>query len=388
MKFGIKTKKILTKTVFVLLSAINKMVRHNPKKVLFYINTDFRENNKFLYDYMLKYGYNDSYRIICHSSDYIKYKKNSNPNVSFVGVVGCILHFFTAGKVFYCIGHLPIDASSDQKILQMWHGTPLKDVDKGSLLTHPVGHKFYTKVLAPSQHFIPMYERFFNVDKSKVVIGGMPRNETLYEPSPQYDFGEYKKLIVWAPTFRKSSQLQYTDSNLSSESLIPILKKTDLIDFDIFLKTLGVKIIVKLHPFQDLSGWDEYNKLDSLILLSHQEFTKRDMDLYKLLKQSNALITDYSSIYFDYLLLNRPIGFTEDDLKSYEENRGFVMSNPDDYKPGFRIRTKSELIQFCCAIVSEQDDYVEERIRVNNLANDYRDGNFCKRILDIMDIKR
>ena len=108
--------------------------------------------------------------------------------------------------------------------------------------------------------------------------------------------------------------------------------------------------------------------------------------MYKLLVQSDALITDYSSVFFDYLLIDKPIGFTIDDMESYRNKRGFVMKDPDYYMPGFRISSLEDLERFCLDSASEKDDFKAERSRVNALVYDFKDGLFCKRILEIMEI--
>ena len=92
------------------------------------------------------------------------------------------------------------------------------------------------------------------------------------------------------------------------------------------MKEKGVKIVVKLHPVQDLDKYDMM-EMSNFILLSHAEFVKRGMDLYKFMTQCDALITDYSSIFYDYLLLDRPIAFTEDDLEDYSDVRGFAVDD-------------------------------------------------------------
>jgi len=383
--FGLKTKRFLSNTVFKVLSIINKIIRHNPNKVLFYSNVEFRDNNLSLFKYMIDNHYDDKYQIICYSSDYKLISNYFNlSNVRFVNLVKCIFTFFTAGKVFYTFGHLPIEAGKEQEILQIWHGTPLKDVDQGSLLTHPIGHRYYTKVLSTSKHFIPMVTRFFNVPKSSVVVCGMPRNEELFEPSPQYELGNYTKLIIWMPTFRKSWR-GFAETDNPSQSSIPIINTSDFVQFNSFLQTINVKIIIKLHPAQDLKQYRQLG-FDNLVILSHNDFVGKGFDMYRLLVQSDALITDYSSVFFDYLLLDKPIGFTIDDMKSYGNKRGFVMDNPLNYMPGFKISSLDDLKTFCNNLASGKDDFKSERSRVNSLVNDFKDGLFCKRILEIMEI--
>lgn len=164
-------------------------------------------------------------------------------------------------------------------------------------------------------------------------------------------------MVLWAPTFRKSSVTGYSDSN-TSNSLVPVLDSKDFGEINEKLRDLGIKVVVKLHPLQDLDQHKTMD-LDHFVLLSHQEFVRRKMDLYKFMAQSDALITDYSSIFIDYLLLDRPIAFTEDDMDDY--TRGFVFDNPKSYQPGFRIKTKEDFLAFAESLVNGVDDYKSER---------------------------
>lgn len=173
--------------------------------------------------------------------------------------------------------------------------------------------------------------------------------------------------------------------DVEDAKIVPILHSEDFIKINDYLKEKGVKIVVKLHPVQDLDKYDMM-EMSNFILLSHAEFVKRGMDLYKFMTQCDALITDYSSIFYDYLLLDRPIAFTEDDLEDYSDVRGFAVDDPQGYKPGYRIRNLKNLYEFIDCLLTNTDFYKEERKRVNELVNEYRDGNFCQHILDLVGI--
>lgn len=379
---SIKAKKILSNTLFVVISWINKLMKHDPQRVLHYINLEWRDNTKAVFDFMERNGYHKNYKSICACLDYKKYQSLGYKNVRFISKTRAILEFLRAGKVFYSIGHLPIEPAKDQEVLQMWHGVPYKNCDI-SASTHTFKRQYYTKVLSTAKHFMPILHNIFSISKEKIVIGGYPRCEALFQPSPDYDLGEYKKIVLWAPTFRKSTQIGMTD--VDTDMIVPVLEQKDFIEINDYLKTIGVKIIIKLHPVQDLSKYNLVN-MDNFILMSHEEFINRKMDLYRFMAQCDALITDYSSIFFDYLLLDRPIGFTTDDEEKYGNNRGFSVNNPESYKPGLRIKTKEDLMKFCKDLADNKDDYKSERERVNKLANDCRDGHFCEKILNVMGV--
>lgn len=379
---NVKLKVFLQNTVFTLFSWLNQRKHHDSRKIMLYSNMGFRDNVKALYDYLIDAGYNQKYKIICSTNDYKMYNKDLPSNVIFVSNIRGVLLYFSAGFVYYCFGKIPIFHGKDQKVVQMWHGSAFKAPDEGMLKGHSFDKPYYTNVFSSSKHFAPIFSYCFSIPVQQVVICGQPRCDVLYKENPHYAFGEYRKLILWAPTFRKSLVTGYSDST-ADDNLVPVLKKEDFAEINSKLRELGVKVVVKLHPLQDL---DQYHTtdLDHFVLLSHQEFVRRKMDLYKFMAQSDALITDYSSIFIDYLLLDRPIAFTEDDMDDY--TRGFVFDNPKSYQPGFRIKTKEDFLAFAESLVNDVDDYKSERKRVMALANDYHDGKFCKRALECVGI--
>lgn len=380
MVSNVRLKVFLQDYVFGLLSVINKHKSHRKDRILLYTNLGFRDNIKALYDYLIEKGYNRKYTIICSTDDHDKYKDLNIPNVRFVSNLKGVLSYFSAGYVYYCFGKIPMIPGKDQKVVQMWHGSPFKAPDEGMLKGHSWDRQYYTNVLSTSKHFMPFWSYAFSIPESNIIICGHPRCDDLYKPSPEYDFGQYKILILWTPTFRKSKVVGYSDTN-REDQIVPVLKTADFEYINAELKKMGVKIIVKLHPLQDLEKYNLVN-LDNFILMSHQEATAREISLYRLMKQADALITDYSSIFFDYLLLDRPIGFTEDDCDEYGSTRGFALENPDSYKAGFRIRTKDDLLAFAGDLAQGKDEFKKERARVLDLSNDYRDGQFCKRALE------
>lgn len=375
---NVKVKVFLQNTVFTLFSCLNQRKHHDGRKIMLYSNMGFRDNIKALYDYLIDAGYNQKYQIVCSTNDYKKYNKEVPSNVIFVSNIRGVLQYFSAGFVYYCFGKIPIFHGKDQKVIQMWHGSAFKAPDEGMLKGHSFDKPYYTNVFSSSKHFAPIFSYCFSIPEKQVIVCGQPRCDLLYKENPHYDFGGYRKLILWAPTFRKSSVTGYSDS-ISKDNLVPVLKKDDFVEVNNKLRELGVKVVVKLHPLQDL---DQYHTtdLDHFVLLSNQDFVKRKMNLYKFMVQSDALITDYSSIFIDYLLLDKPIAFTEDDMDDY--TRGFVFDNPKSYQPGFRIKTKDDFLAFAESLVKGEDDFKGERNRVMALANDYHDGKFCKRALE------
>ena len=141
-------------------------------------------------------------------------------------------------------------------------------------------------------------------------------------------------------------------------------------------------LIIKTHPMEDLTGIKLMNK-SNILLMTNSDLDKKQVMLYSLLKESNALITDISSVYVDYLLLDRPIGFTVNDMDDYKS--GYNVKDPLSLMPGKLINDFSDFLQFIIDVISGKDIYEEKRIEINALFNKYRDG-FSRRITEYFKI--
>ena len=105
------------------------------------------------------------------------------------------------------------------------------------------------------------------------------------------------------------------------------------------------------------------------------------MTIYDVLAFVDVLITDYSSIYFDYLLLNRPIVFYVPDLERYKETRGFLLEPYEKWTPGDKARTIPGLIQALQEAIDNPDKWKREREWLRDVMFKYQDGKASERII-------
>ena len=236
-----------------------------------------------------------------------------------------------------------------------------------------------------SHYFDDIAKKYYGVKEKNIAICGQPRTDVMFKNNPIYkELKKYKKIVIWMPTFRKSTLMGY--SNTSRDLVIPILNSDDFKDINDWLGKKGVCVLVKLHPMQDISSFENLN-LSNLYLLSHLEFVAKGWDLYRLIGQSDALITDYSSVFYDFMLLNRPMAFTVDDYDDYKDNRGFAVQDPDYLTPGYKIKTKADFKNFIVDIENGIDKFEEPRKEVNKLVNTFNDGKQCERVLALSKIE-
>ncbi|MFR1380466.1 MAG: CDP-glycerol glycerophosphotransferase family protein, partial [Clostridium neonatale] len=135
-----------------------------------------------------------------------------------------------------------------------------------------------------------------------------------------------------------------------------------------------------------LQDFQKYNLIstNNILFLTQNDIENKKINLYSLFNETDALLTDYSSVNFDYLLLNKPIGYVIDDFENYKNRPGFAMKNPLDVMPGDKLYSVKDLYRFIETLLKGEDNYRESREKVNEWANKYHDNKNCERLLKII----
>lgn len=377
---NIKLKKALINIIFPAFSFLNRFIPKNDKDIFIYCaNNELNDNSEAIFNYLLEHKYNKKYKITCGVSKPIQYQNRLTDNVFFIPKSKCILQYMKSGHVLYCMGKIPIKPTNKQTVINMWHGIPIKKI---GLLSNVSSGKefFFTYVCASSETWRSIMAGAFGCPEDNVCICGEPKADKLMIPKKESE----QKLIVWAPTFRQSEYLGYNDSK--QKNLLPLFKQEEWNGLNNYLKNNNVRLIVKIHPMQNLMGFKSY-KLSNLEIYSADTFIIEKGDIFELMSQSDALISDYSGIFLDYLVLNRPICYVLDDYEDYKNTRGFVFDDPLQFMPGQKAYEKKDLYSFISDVANGIDLYSNERKKVNQLVNAYSDGNNCARIIKIANIK-
>ena len=369
-------KRVLKNTIFPVLSIVNKKIKKEDEYVLLYSpNRGIEHNLKPFKEYLLFHGFNKRYRIVCcvSSTQYFE-----NDGLEYITQFKGFMFYLKAKHVFYTTGQIPIKPSDDQIVIQMDHGTTAIKTE-GYLKKRFSGDvNYFSLYCAPSILYKEIVKKEFRCSDNNIIINSEPVTDVLYQGSTPIYLGNYKKIGLWTPTFRKSDYLGYDDSE--EEELLPTLKEDDYYEFNKILEELDIKVIVKLHDMQNIKQ-NCCVDFSNLVILSSDDFNKMKYQLYELLKQIDFLLADYSSVFLQFLPLNKPIGFVVPDLEDYREKRGFVFEPVEDYMPGPLIRTKEELYSFMYDMSNSKDEYMKERKKINDLVNAFQDGKSCERLI-------
>lgn len=373
--------------MFKLNSLMIKMLIKNKNKIVLYGRAMYDENQIALINYLIKEKYNEKYKIylVCTDENAVgAYRKIHNVFIVKSKIAG-YLHTQTAKYVFYTHGKGMTTgrASKSQIVFNLWHGTALKvlpceDPDKYN--------STFTYALCAGKFAEDYFKKLWNLREEQIYRGGYPRCDELFNSSDilaklGIEKEKYKKIILYMPTYRKSKAIDRDDSDKNMD----FLNFDNIEDLDSYLKTKNMLMIIKPHPYQNDLPLFNY-KSDNIKIFKNTDLHKNKISLYSLVGKCDVLLTDYSSIYFDFLLTQKPMGFIIDDINSYGDKRGFVVENPLDYMPGEKIENLNELTKFLDDIKSGKDSWIDERKRINDLVNYDQEGNYCKKVLDFAGI--
>ncbi|EOR84448.1 CDP-glycerol--poly(glycerophosphate) glycerophosphotransferase [Latilactobacillus sakei] len=265
-------------------------------------------------------------------------------------------------------------------LINLWHGVPLKKIMyevNPPRLEEKVRLKATNNfIINTSKQMRPIYKAAFRVDEEHSITIGQPRTDIFFDKTNRYDFFKKvpesletriknKKILLYAPTHR-----------LEGKKIIDVENLVDLKKLDKLMADNGCIFLIKKHFYQ--VNDPEIPSFDNII-----DITKVDIDTQFLLSVTDLLITDYSSIYIDYLLRDKPIMFFRYDLKEYLKNDREMYFDYDEVTPGIKVSTGDELLGALNSILIQGDkDYVEMNKNTKNLffGNDFR--NSSRRILD------
>lgn len=269
--------------------------------------------------------------------------------------------------------------------VQTWHGTPLKKigcdiVHTGNAMTKQKDiKKIYdgeakkiSYMISPSQYCTDRFISAFDLKKFNkegvVLTNGYPRNDYLFlvtdkeceEIKEKFGIGKDKKVILYAPTFR--------DNKYSAKEGFKI---ENYMNFDELRNTFGENCVILFRTHYFISGRIDFSKYQGFVYdVSNIE------DVNELYVISDILVTDYSSVFFDYGNLKRPIVFYMYDYDEYKNNlRDFYIDVSE--LPGPIVKDKDQLVR---AIQNGLYDFnVDEKYLQFNKKYNYLDGRTTSR---------
>lgn len=372
----------------ILQKIMGTVLKRKPLKNIIVIEShnDFDSNGGALYDYLIQQEYNRKYKIVWLVKHPADVPKHLPDNVECVPEYrpGIKKNYYKwMAKYFSCDMDCSDKLRKEQISIYLTHGAiGLKDVT--GLISLPASLDF---CLTASDWWHPFDARQFSIDIAdpKWAICGYPSHDCFYNNQPgdlgKVTDGKFHKVFLWMPTFRRSINKR-VDGIVAQKLGIPLIQtQEEYIALNDHLRKCGSLLIIKIHPKQDLSTL-KTGELSNIKVLTGELVKRKNIDNYRLMKDADALISDYSSVAYDFLHLDRPIAYDFSDLEGY--TRGIVVDDVHEMIAGHEIKDVRGLYDFINDVAEGKDPYSDTRRELFDRLFKYHDGQSCERIVQLL----
>ena len=383
-------RQIIKKTIIIIYHIFLKVLPVDNKVIFFEssVGRNYSSNPKYVYQEMVKQQLDKEFKCIWSLEDTTLEIPGNAIKVKRARLK--YLYYLAIAKIWVCDTRQPafLVKRTDTTYIQLWHGTPLKKLamdldvlemsDGMELSVYKRLFKNNTEtwdyLISQSDYTTEKFRSSF--DFKKIILKtGFPRNDILFKKNNKksidsiknrYNISTDKKIILYAPTWRDD---EFYENG--------IYKFSSKIDFDLLKKELSDThiILVKLHYLvEDSVDWSNYEgfiyKFDRL------------WDIQELYLISDVLLTDYSSVMFDYAILKRPMIIYAYDYEKYRDNlRGFYFNIFEKF-PGPIVENTLDLVDSIKTYKFK--DYERKYTEFLEKFTSYEDGNASSRIVDLI----
>lgn len=351
---------------------------------------DYSDNARALADYMLENGYTEKYKIYFDVDD-LDHFKSRIQGITFIsskskmgGYNLSYLRLLFSAKYLMSTHELIINkniARKEQCLVKLWHGCGYKTRKR------PTTQEGFDAALVSGPLFVKIKAEFWNVDEKYILPIGYPRYDWLKAKDinalnliDTFKKNEETKVVMWMPTFRKD-KFGRAKFNYIKITQFPILDSIDdWKELDSCCARNNIVILVKRHPFQEdyTIPFDSFSNIKEI---KNELFEKTNIPMYKFIGVTDALISDYSSIAVDYLIVDKPIAYTLDFYEEEKKTRKFIFDDIREYMPGHHLYNLKDMENYIDDVSKGNDPYKEKRKQMYDMSIAPSD-NYCKSVLD------
>lgn len=237
--------------------------------------------------------------------------------------------------------------------VNVWHGMPVKMIGRQA----GGGGVPADLAVATSEVFRQILSEAWDMPEERVHSIGIPRNDRLLRSSQSttgpagLDLPEDRRLVMLLPTWRPAS-----DGGIDGTSFGQGAAGSggSLAELDDALEGLDIHCVVKPHP---LASDQQPYVGRNVRVITDREMAAAGVTLYELLGRADVLVTDYSSVWIDYLLLDRPIVFYMPDESEYRSTRGVYFEDLRNWVPGSVVCDLGDLVGELTRLSQDEDGH-------------------------------
>ncbi|MDG0843177.1 CDP-glycerol:glycerophosphate glycerophosphotransferase [Staphylococcus equorum] len=354
-----------------------------------FLGRNYSDSPKAIFNYLLENDKSNWQHVwILNDKSLVENEQEfKNKNVKIIKRFGWkYFYYVTVSKYFVLNMRQPkwLFKKDEQTILSTWHGTPLKrlvfDMENVTSANKNYKKDFYIQsrnwdyLIAANKYSEEIFESAFMYPKENILTYGYPRNDVLHNYSDEYkrnikgklNLPTSKKVILYAPTWR--------DDEFHSAGNYKFKLQMDL---ERMREEFSDEYVIALRMHYFISDNMDLTDFEGFAY----DFSKYN-DINDLYISSDILITDYSSVFFDYANLRKPILFFTYDIEKYQSMlRGFYIDVYNEL-PGPLLLTNDQLIDSIKNLNLTKEKYKEKYDEFYQKYCYLEDGNATKRIVE------
>lgn len=256
----------------------------------------------------------------------------------------------------------------------------------------PNHYKYLNKLCVSSELDMLMWCSFGLLDRDKFSITGTPRTDLLTLSDGRKNLEKLlnkslkgKKIIFNMPTFHYHERTGRLEGDKELNDFIKI-KDFNYEKFDQFLGENNYILITKAHYLDEniMKNKKKINQLKNIYAFSNKDLELNNLDLYEILNSADLLITDYSTIYADFVFMNKPSLFIISDIEEYRKNRGLALEPYEYWMAGYQITEEKDLYEKI-KLTIEKDIFKSKREELKSVFFKYDDNKNCERVWNLIE---
>jgi hypothetical protein len=273
---------------------------------------------------------------------------------------------------------------SRQRTVLLWHGELVKPVGRLN------DERTLAADVAPVCSTVARAFRIaeFGLHPDQVPVIGSPRNDRLVAANrdkvrDRLHWPTDQQTWLWLPTYRTAVRGERRREGREIWQGLPYAEK-DLELMDQLLADQQLTVVLKPHPLAEQRLRQRESR--RLHLLAQADLERLGVSLYEVMAAADGLITDASSAWVDFLLVDKPLIFAFPDLDQYRADRGLNLEPYEDWVPGPLVADVVELVEQLSRVAAGEDHYAERRRRTLRSFHHFRDDGSAARLLDLLDL--
>jgi CDP-glycerol glycerophosphotransferase len=289
-----------------------------------------------------------------------------------------VWYAMTSKYVFFTHSWATLRFPDSVESVNVWHGMPVKRVGWMTESGPLVPLVKYTLATSPFWQIVVQESLRPTVS---TLVTGLPRNDRLslgdrgVTKALGHSLESGTKLIAWLPTYR----YDWNNGSLRTHcSHVLGLAADELQGLNEVLEKYDALVVVKRHPMAEQEKTPELSRIK---YLNDDWLLERGFTLHELLGESSALVTDVSSAYVDYLLLDRPIVHHFPDIEAYGHSRGYSFEPIQEYLAGPVVDDPAGLTKALSEILQGKDPHAKQRRYVRELFHEPLGGSSAERLV-------